>query len=189
MDKDKIKQFFIKEDGKFKKEVLTMFLLGIVLMIFSNMQSLDKKIEPQEILKEEIKNTDFIFEIEEKLESLLKNVEGCGNVDVMITTSENDEIVLAKDVKYETNKTTENGSSSETRIIDSLTNETTIVFYENSSGNKEPVIIKNISPKISGAVVVAEGGDNVQIKKLLTEAISALLDLPTHKIQILKMKN
>ena len=70
-----------------------------------------------------------------------------------------------------------------TRIIESVDeNKEIIVDAENN-----PITEKIVMPKIEGAIVIAEGGDNAIIKTNIIQAISAVTGLSTHKIQVFKM--
>ena len=44
-------------------------------------------------------------------------------------------------------------------------------------------------PKVEGAIIIAEGGENVTIKSNIIQAVSAVTGLPSHKIQVFKMTN
>ena len=43
-------------------------------------------------------------------------------------------------------------------------------------------------PEITGAIIVAEGGDNAFIKSELIRATQIILNIDAHKIRVLKMK-
>ena len=56
-------------------------------------------------------------------------------------------------------------------------------------GNSEnPYVVQELSPKVKGVLVVAEGGGNLSVKKQIQETIEALFGLDTHKISIMKME-
>ena len=59
---------------------------------------------------------------------------------------------------------------------------------EDSKGNRTPLIIQETMPEVEGIVIVAEGGENPQVAQLLSEASQALLNVPAHKVAVLKMK-
>ena len=61
------------------------------------------------------------------------------------------------------------------------------ILQEDSSGEKGIITQKTISPKIEGAVIIAEGGSNVEIKEQIIQAVEAATGLATHKIQVFKM--
>mgnify|MGYP000724289646 CR=1 FL=1 len=51
--------------------------------------------------------------------------------------------------------------------------------------NNNPVVLKEIYPKVKGVIVVAQGGDNVEIKNQIISAVMSLLDLDANKIEVL----
>ena len=61
--------------------------------------------------------------------------------------------------------------------------ETEIAF-----SNNNPVILKEKYPKVKGVIIVAQGGDNVEIKNQLISAVMSLMDLDANKIEVLTMK-
>lgn len=70
-----------------------------------------------------------------------------------------------------------------TRVIETTDeNKEIIVDSENN-----PITEKIVMPKIEGAIVIAEGGENITIKTNIIQAVSAVTGLPTHKVQVFKM--
>ena len=46
-----------------------------------------------------------------------------------------------------------------------------------------------MEPEIEGVIIVAEGGGDIIVKNSLISAANAALGVPTHKIEVLKMKS
>lgn len=42
-------------------------------------------------------------------------------------------------------------------------------------------------PKIEGAIIIAEGGENIEVKANIIQAVAAVTGLTSHKIQVFKM--
>ena len=144
-----------------------VFLFGIFLMFTDKFQldSNDKQSienDTEKIKSENCENT------EQKLAEILSNVKGVGEVRVMIEYSEGKESIIAENRKSEN---TQNKNESE------------IAF-----SNNNPVVLKEIYPKVKGVIVVAQGGDNVEIKNQIISAVMSLLDLDANKIEVLTMK-
>lgn len=118
--------------------------------------------------KENYENT------EQKLAEILSNVKGVGEVRVMIEYSEGKESVVAENRKSENSSQVDNNQNK---------SETEIAF-----SNNNPVILKEIYPKVKGVIIVAQGGDNVEIKNQLISAVMSLMDLDANKIEVLTMK-
>ena len=72
-----------------------------------------------------------------------------------------------------------------TRVIESVDENKQIIVDSNSN----PITEKVIMPKIEGAIVTAEGGDNAVIKTNIIQAVSAVTGLASHKVQVFKMCN
>ncbi|MFI3231424.1 MAG: hypothetical protein R3Y29_07755 [bacterium] len=122
--------------------------------------------------------------LEARLKLTLSKVEGVGDVEVMISTENGKEIVTKSDITKENSITSENALTGDARNIQSGK-------YQDSTvkiNGDEPLILKEISPKIEGVLIVAQGGDNIEIKNSLINATNALLGVEIHKIQVLKMR-
>jgi len=92
----------------------------------------------------------------------------------MIEYSEGKESVVAENRKSENSSQVDNNQNK---------SETEIAF-----SNNNPVILKEIYPKVKGVIIVAQGGDNVEIKNQLISAVMSLMDLDANKIEVLTMK-
>lgn len=152
---------------------ISIFLFGIFLMFADKfyLDSTDKHTvenKSEEIKKENYENT------EQKLAEILSNVKGVGDVRVMIEYSEGKESVVAENRKSENSSQVDNNQNK---------SETEIAF-----SNNNPVILKEIYPKVKGVIIVAQGGDNVEIKNQLISAVMSLMDLDANKIEVLTMK-
>lgn len=104
---------------------------------------------------------------------------------VMITLKSSAEKVIEKDVETADEEVTESDSQGGTRTTRNKTRaEATIYSGGDSSG--EPYISKELSPRIEGVLVIAEGGGDSLVKQNITEVIQALFGIDTHKIRIMK---
>ncbi|MCI5732006.1 MAG: hypothetical protein MR304_10770 [Eubacterium sp.] len=108
---------------------------------------------------------------EEELKELLQKVDGVGKAEVMITLKASNEKVTLKD---NTNK--------------GETNEEKTVLVGNSDRDSSPYIIQEKEPQIEGIVIVCQGGYDSVIKREITDAVSALFSIESHKIKIMKSK-
>jgi stage III sporulation protein AG len=52
----------------------------------------------------------------------------------------------------------------------------------------EPMVVKEVYPKVKGVIVTAEGAGDISVRKAISEAVAAALDVPAHRICIYKMK-
>lgn len=57
-----------------------------------------------------------------------------------------------------------------------------------TDGKQIPYVIRESKPKVTGILVLAQGGDNDRIRKEITCLLQALFDIEAHKIVVAKMK-
>ncbi len=127
-------------------------------------------------------------QLEIRLKQLLSQVDGVGQVEVMIVLKESEEKVWRTDTTTSISSTQETDQGGGTRKIEnSEQSEDTIL--SGSSGQGTPILEKEIRPQIGGVVVSAQGGGNPKVQAEITEAVEALFDVPSHKIKVLKMVN
>lgn len=124
---------------------------------------------------------------ETQLKELMQKIVGVGNVEVMVTIDSTEELVVEKSLKQTRQTTNERDQTGATRQITDVTNSGEVVLMQ-VSGNESPIVIQYIKPKIRGVAVVAEGAENLTVKKLLLEAVERGLDVPMNRISILPRK-
>ena len=153
-----------------KKVLAVMFALGVAIMLMGK-GSFEEKTEVPVI---EHSTEQFYDNTEKRLQEILQKVNGAGKVEVMITYSQSSEIVAAQERRVEEN----DGSMEE---------ETTYVLKEDGNGTQE-IVLTEYMPVPMGVLIVAQGGDNAYVKQALSGAAMALLGVPAHKIEVLKME-
>ena len=170
------------EIRKIKKDKwLIILLVGLLLVVIampvSDIKS-DQTQDEQQVQKAENASEDTYTDALETRLALAK-VEGVGNVKVMITLASSSEKVVEKDQEMtsevqEGESGGKNTSSSETAI------------YANGNGEETPYVKQELSPRIEGVLVIADGGDNAIVIENITEAVQALFGVDTHKIKVMK---
>lgn len=105
---------------------------------------------------------------EEKLSQTLSQVEGAGEVRVVLTLDGGSRQVLARNQEQEGN----GGSSN------------TVVTVGKGSGQQEVVPLQTVAPQFRGALVVCPGGGDAATRLKLIEAVSALTGLRSDKISV-----
>lgn len=141
-----------------------LFIIIIIGVVFMLISGGDGK-------KEKIKET-VVPDEETRLEEILSDIEGAGRVSVMITYYSTSE----KDIAYETKTNTANRD----------------VQTEESEDKKavmtdgEPMVIKEIYPRAKGVIVTADGGGDAAVKQAISEAVTAVTEVPAHRIRIYK---
>lgn len=200
---DKIKSMIKKEgeqDNKKKIESLVVFLIILVITIIAinTIWNSDEKntTNEQDVYKQLATNLDNTIDntvsaktdLEERLEQILRKIEGVGEVDVLITYSETSQVVAMYNEDSKQTATEETDTSGGIRKITESDMSKEIVYKE-ENGEKIPITQKTIMPKIEGAIITAKGGADSIIKTNIIQAVEAATGLATHKIQVFQMKN
>lgn len=178
-----------------KDRLLILFLVGVLLLVIGMPMSGTEKTETSEMeVLEKTANTENIGSdteayaeyLEKKLAAVLSEVKGVGKTEVMITLESSSEKVIGKDQESESESVQEEDSQGGSRnTAQNKSSETTI--YKNEDGQKQvPYITKEITPSVSGVIVIAEGGDDAVTVQNIIEAVQALFEIDTHKIKVMK---
>lgn len=178
MNESFFRQLFQPENKGKRNRMAAAFFLGVLLLLCGRSAFFQEKEaeQPQPAAETEVRQEGQ--DIQKEMEEVLSCVEGAGQVRVMVTYRSGAEQVLATEERRE-----ESSKSTEA----SVQTEQTVVLADNGDG-QSPIVLKEQSPIVEGVVIVAEGGEDPVVCGRLTEAAQALLDIPSHKIAVLKMK-
>lgn len=171
-----------------KDKILILILAGVLLMVVTLPAGKSSEANESDVstAESESMGVDMYQEyLENRLEKLLSNVEGAGKVKVMLSIKNSTEKVLAKDETY-SNSSSKEDSEGDSRIADDTEKISTHIFYDTSDGNRPYVVMENM-PVVDGAIIVCEGGDNKELVNDITNAVYGLLNIPVHKIKVMKM--
>ena len=124
--------------------------------------------------------SEYVHNMEERLCNVLSEIQNVGKVQVFLTLKQGEKIHYLSDRDYKT----DTGSDKATAVEESEK----AVIISSGSTYDEAIITKRDYPLFQGALIVCEGGGNAEVKLQLTLAISALTNLSSDKITILKMK-
>ena len=195
---DKFKNMFSKKEGNNKKKIenIVVFIIILIITIVAiNYIWNGNKEEKREITPQAENSNDVTYvsseikedDTEARLSNILSNIQGVGNVKVLLTYSETSTYVPIYNENTKGSNTTETDSSGGSRIISETDSQKEVIFKEDGSGNKEPITKSIISPKIEGAIITAQGADDANVKASIIQAVEAATGLATHKIQVFKM--
>ncbi len=200
---NKIKELYSAEGKESKKKMENMVILLIILIItciaVNNIWNGDKKEDEtqtrqntttgkQLATQENNSNSENTTDLQSNLERILSNIDGVGKVSVLLTYSESSELVPLYDETKSETTTEEADTSGGKRTTTDTNTQKSAIMQENSSGEKSIITQKTVSPKIEGAIITAEGGENANVKTQIIQAVEAATGLATHKIQVFKLK-
>ncbi len=127
-----------------------------------------------------------VSELEKRLEGVISQMAGIGKVKVMITLQSSEELIVEKDEPVERSNTNETDSAGGSRLITQMDCAPSTVF-RTVGNDSEPYVVKTLSPKVEGVVVVAQGAGNGTVDKNITEMVQALFGVEAHKVKVVKM--
>lgn len=122
--------------------------------------------------------------LEEKLKKMLESIRGVGEVEVMITLESSEERIVEKDMTAERSQTEEQDSAGGTRTVSSSNTGYQTVYQEGSQGS--PFVVKTLTPKVEGVLVVAEGAGKGNMTGEITQIAQALFGVEAHKVKVLE---
>ena len=126
-------------------------------------------------------------DLETKLEEILSQIQGVGEVKVLLNYSESSEVVAMYNETSKTSNTEETDTSGGTRKIQETDTQKDIIYQEDN-GEKTPITQKIVQPKIEGAIITAKGANQADVKANIIQAVEAVTGLATHKIQVFEMQ-
>ena len=157
------------------KKYRYIFLIIVIGLLLMTIPVTTEKNDPDVANYTVVEKEDQVLLLEDRLSVLLSQVEGAGDVKVVLTVSEGEEVV------YQTND--DISSSGDT----SGTNKDTVTVTD--ADRNQTGLIRQINPAVfKGAIIVCQGADNSTVRLLLVEAVSKLTGLGANCISVLKMK-
>lgn len=182
---EKIKNFINKNQELNRKKtienlVVFLIILIIVLLSINVIWNKDKKEDNKSTIDENKKlatieenSKDDNSLTSEKLENILSKINGVGKVKVYITYSQTSQIIPIYNEDISQKDTQEEDTQGGTRkVVETDTKKE--VVYDEKSGSKTIITQSIVSPKIEGAIVTAEGGNNTNTKANIIQAVEAV---------------
>lgn len=151
------------------KFVLLILVIGFVLMVIPKSS---QAVSESTTFKNEVSDEK---PLEDKLESILSDIEGVGSVRVMLT------ILQGEEVLYQTDDTISKDDVSAKEDKNTVT-------ITDASRNQHGLIRQKNPPEYLGAIIAFQGADDPILKYKVTEAVAKITGLGANQISVLKMK-
>lgn len=159
--------------------IFSIILIAIILLIYAAYSA--SKDDSQVSVEQSV----TYKETEQKLSELLSSIKGAGKVNVLITYEGTVTQVIAEQVTR--TETTRTDSTNGDKLITTVVEEVTQPVYITENGQRVPVVLKELNPKIVGVVIVAEGASDIAVRLELLKAASTALDIKQNIIEIFTM--
>ena len=131
--------------------IIALVILGIIFILLSSFNFNKNK------AKNEFSATTYTKELEKKIESFLKDVDGIKNAKVILTLECSNENIYAK-------------------------NESSYDYYISSNGDL--VEVTEIFPVVRGVAIACTNGDDDIVRMRVSELISSYLGISSNRIKI-----
>ena len=147
--------------AKYKYPILVV-LVGLGLMLLPG----KSEPEPQEPA-ETVQSPD----LEARLAAILAQIEGAGQVRVLLTEETGRENVYQTDTQTDTDRRSED-----------------TVLVEDASRTENGLIRRTLEPTYRGAVILCQGADQPSVRLAIVEAVRCVTGLGADRISVLNMK-
>ncbi|MCH5274696.1 MAG: stage III sporulation protein AG [Lachnospiraceae bacterium] len=181
---------------KNKNNLIVVVLVGILLMVIAipvKKKDADVVQNPVNTGNDENNNVSYYMDedayvesLERRLEAVLSCLDGAGEVKVMITLSSSAEVVLEKDVSASLSETEELDGEGGSRLIRAEDKEE-VTVYLSESGVSTPYVIKTITPRVEGVIVLAEGAGKGNVSMEILDAVRVIFGIEAHRVKVMKL--
>ncbi|MCL6449726.1 MAG: hypothetical protein K6T75_00300 [Acetobacteraceae bacterium] len=128
---------------------------------------------------------DWQKELEASLERVLSQIEGAGKVVVMVALASGPRWVPARQPTERTTRTEERDAGGGTRTVVEEERSSPVVVERREGGGEQAMVEEVRGPEVTGAVVVADGAADPEVRSRLVLAACTALGLPAHRVVVL----
>ena len=147
---------------------IVLLIVGVAAVLLSDKGGEETEVEAQQLFDEAI----YEEELEKRLKSIIEEIDGVGNVNVMITLEGSALYTYAPDV------------AQDSKSDGDIKRESTVVLSVNGTNSKEAVVSGYSLPNVKGAAVVCSGVLTPTLQGKVIGVASAALGIPTSKIYV-----
>lgn len=151
------------------RAVVLLGACGILLILLSGLLPDGQKPEPP--AESAADSTEqYRADLEARLTAWLSQMEGVGEVQVMITLSSSAEQQYAEEVKASEN---DRGVTRESEVV-----------LARSNGAESALVARTTAPEICGAAVLCSGGDHAAVRERVCTAVTTVLGIPASAVYV-----
>lgn len=117
---------------------------------------------------------------------VVSSIEGVGRVTVSVKLEGGFEQETLWSTQLSRQTSVEKGTGNERQTSQETLSKETVTAR--SSGQESPFVPRTKLPQVAGVVVVAQGASDPRVKSDIFRAVTTLLNIPAHKVEVLPMK-
>lgn len=156
-----------------KRIIILLLLVGVFLMLLHN-------VKPISLSKENFSDSEYIDNLERRVESIVSAIYGAGKCEVMINILSSCESVYVKENKKSYDSTVDANKSE---------SEDSVITMSDSDGNEHALMRKELMPEIGGVTVVCDGGNIESVKNNVIVAVSTVLGIGSNRVCVIAKAN
>ncbi len=188
------------QSKKISAKLIAVFVLGVTLMLLSHffavqrdaataadqMKPTSEQVSPSidQSTGDEPRKSSLEKSYEAELKNALELMSGVNNVTVMVKLSSSEKKVYEKNNSITKKQTEETDKDNGKRNIEEETSDNKVVVIDDGNQNI-PLVIQTDMPEVTGVLIVADGVDNITIKSKVIEAVTKVLDVPSHRVAVM----
>ena len=132
---------------------------------------------------------EFKTQTENSLTALINEIQGVGNVSVLVTIEKSAQQIYATEEKTTSQTQRDSNTASTTKNQANNSNETKYVVIKNADGTQQPIAVTEVQPIVKGVVVVCSGGNDPVIQQKVTQAVTTALDITSARVCVMQSKS
>ncbi len=174
---EKVKTLLLRKPTREQKKFIILGIcacIGLMLSLSFSLPNGQKNDTTK--TQQSFSDSEYVYSLEKRLSETVSSISGAGKAQVFITLESSYETVYMSNAKLD--ETVDVSSQSRT------TSEKSLATMKNGTSYEEPVVVKHISPKISGVLIVCEGGENTNVRNNIIKAASTALDVSSSRIYV-----
>lgn len=121
---------------------------------------------------------------EQDIANMLNKIQGVSEAEVMVNLDSSDVKVYERNLISGVQTTNEEDQSGGTRRVEDRTEDTQVVLIRQGD-IESPVLVQTKRPEVRGVFVVAKGAEQATVKSWIIDAISSVLEVPSHRISVM----
>ncbi len=169
-----------KINKQYKNIVIVAGILGVALIFISTFTSGKQEKNQKENISSSqsainLTDDEYKLNLENSLKEIISNINGVGNINVMVTMQSSTQKEYATEKKIDT-------ESASSKTSDKT--ETSYIKIKDSDGTEHAIPITEYAPKVRGVVVICDGGDQPFIKERVTQAVIAAVDVSSNHVYV-----
>lgn len=181
----KLKELLLKDKSRYL--IIFLGVMGMILIFTSNFSKCKSK-NIKKIDKDlSIADTyEYKKQLEENLKNIISEISGVGNVKVLVTLESSMQNVYATEQKKNKEAVEDKNLNERSKIQESNEVETKYITIKDSDGTEKALSLMQIQPSIKGVIVVCSGGDNIDVKNKVIEAVKTALNITSKRVFVTK---